>query len=126
MTSGLTYAFVWERLRDGSQLGMIYGCDMFHSETIRDDLGYTFTRIKTNGRKLEKVILESLFSTVPAGAKNGQRAGIYIFETKANSTAKAPMGAFETEEIPNDLSSGSIKRILGGFTYMKPLTTGTE
>lgn len=25
-----------------------------HSETIRDDLGYTFTRIKTNGRKLEK------------------------------------------------------------------------
>ena len=26
---------------------------VMHSETIRDDLGYTFTRIKTNGRKLD-------------------------------------------------------------------------
>ena len=37
---------------------------VMHSETIRDDLGYSFTRVKTNGRKLEKVVLESLFSTV--------------------------------------------------------------
>jgi adenylate kinase family enzyme len=37
---------------------------VMHSETVRDDFGYTFTRIKTNGRKLEKVVLESLFGTV--------------------------------------------------------------
>lgn len=77
---------------------------MFHSETIRDDLGYTFTRIKTNGRKLEKVVLESLFSTVLLAKRDAN--GDYIFETKSrNSTAKSPMGAFESEETPNDMQA---------------------
>ena len=77
---------------------------VMHSETVRDDLGYTFTRIKTNGRKLEKVVLESLFGTVLlAKAKDD---GSYVFETKAkNSTAKTPLDAFETEEIPNDMQA---------------------
>lgn len=76
----------------------------FHSETIRDDLGYSFTRIKTNGRKLEKVVLESLFSTVLLARRDEN--GEYVFETKAkNSTAKSPMGAFETETIPNDMQA---------------------
>lgn len=96
--------FVWNVCETASQLrDDITVVIMFHSETIRDDLGYTFTRIKTNGRKLEKVVLESLFSTVLLASRNA--SGEYIFETKAkNSTAKAPMGAFETEEIPNDLN----------------------
>ena len=35
-----------------------------------------------------------------AVAKDGE----YIFQTKAkNSTAKTPMGAFDAEEIPNDI-----------------------
>lgn len=75
---------------------------VMHSETIRDDLGYSFTRIKTNGRKLEKVVLESLFSTVLLAKR--KEDGSYIFETTAKqSTAKAPMGAFDSEEIPNDI-----------------------
>ncbi len=30
-----------------------------HSETVSDDNGIVFTRIKTNGRKLDKIVLES-------------------------------------------------------------------
>lgn len=72
-----------------------------HSETDRDDNGYQFTRIKTNGKKLNKIILESKFTTVLLAKCNG---GEYIFETKANnSTAKTPMGAFDTATIPNDI-----------------------
>ena len=75
-----------------------------HSETIRDDLGYSITRIKTNGRKLEKLVLESLFSTVLlCKAKDD---GTHVFETKAiNSTAKTPLDAFDTDEIPNDMKA---------------------
>lgn len=97
--------FVWKICETASQLrDDITVVIMFHSETIRDDLGYTFTRIKTNGRKLEKVVLESLFSTVLLAGRNS--SGEYVFETKAkNSTAKTPLGAFETDEIPNDLNA---------------------
>ena len=75
-----------------------------HSETVRDDRGYSFTRIKTNGRKLEKVVLETLFGTVfLAKAKDD---GTYVFETRAKqSTAKTPLGAFEKDEIPNDMGA---------------------
>lgn len=77
---------------------------LMHSETVRDDLGYTFTRIKTNGRKLEKLILESLFSTVLLA--KAKEDGTYVFETRAkNSTAKTPMGAFDADEIPNDMQA---------------------
>ncbi len=77
---------------------------VMHSETVRDDLGYSFTRIKTNGRKLEKVILESLFSTVLLAKRSED--GRYLFETQAkNSTAKSPFGAFDTFEIENDITN---------------------
>ena len=73
-----------------------------HSETITDDAGYTFTRLKTNGRKLEKIVLESKFNIVLI-AKGNQ--GKYIFETQANnSTAKSPMGMFDELEIENDIT----------------------
>lgn len=75
---------------------------VMHSETIRDDYGYEFTRIKTNGRKLEKVVLESLFGTVLLAKR--KENGEYVFETSARkSTAKTPYGAFEKDEIPNDM-----------------------
>lgn len=74
----------------------------FHSETIRDDFGYNFTHIKTNGRKLEKLVLESLF-TVVLLAKRTEN-GKYVFETQCNaSTAKSPMGALP-ETMDNDMS----------------------
>lgn len=77
---------------------------VMHSETVRDDFGYTFTRIKTNGRKLEKVVLESLFGTVLLA--KCKEDGSYVFETKAkNSTAKTPFGAFDADEIPNDMQA---------------------
>ena len=72
-----------------------------HTQTERDDNGYMFTRIKTSGRKLEKIVLESKFTTVLI-AKCGDNK--YVFETHAkNSTAKTPMGAFDEFEIENDV-----------------------
>lgn len=75
---------------------------MAHTQTERDDSGFLFTRIKTSGKKLEKICLESKFTTVLIAKCNG---GNYIFETHAkNSTAKSPMGLFEADEIPNDIA----------------------
>ena len=97
--------FVWDICTTASQLrDDLTVIIVMHSETIRDDLGYTFTRIKTNGRKLEKVVLESLFSVVLLAKRTD--AGRYIFETQArNSTAKTPMGAFDSAEIDNDMQA---------------------
>mgnify|MGYP002520385505 CR=1 FL=1 len=75
-----------------------------HSETISDENGIIRTRIKTNGRKLEKVVLESLFGTVLLA--KCKEDGSYVFETHAkNSTAKTPFGAFDADEIPNDMQA---------------------
>lgn len=72
-----------------------------HSETISDDNGMVFTRLKTNGRKLDKIVVESKFTTVLlAECKDGR----YVFHTHADhSTAKTPLGAFEEQEIENDI-----------------------
>ncbi len=74
-----------------------------HTQTERDDNGYLFTRIKTSGKKLDKICLESKFTTVLiAKCLNGE----YIFETHSNnSTAKSPMELFETDTIPNDITT---------------------
>ena len=74
-----------------------------HSQTQKEDDGYTFTRIKTSGKKLDKLCIESKLTTVLyAEAKDGN----YIFHTKAmNSTAKTPLGAFDNDEIPNDMKA---------------------
>ena len=74
-----------------------------HSQTERDDSGFAFTRMKTSGRKLDKIVVESKFTTVlVAKAQDGD----YIFETRANkSTAKTPMGCFDTPTIPNDMQA---------------------
>lgn len=73
-----------------------------HTQTERDDSGFLFTRIKTSGKKLDKISLEIKFATVLLAKCVG---GKYIFETHAkNSTAKSPMGLFEEDEIPNDIS----------------------
>ena len=72
-----------------------------HTQTDRDDSGYMFTRIKTSGKKLDKIVLESKFTTgLIAECKDGK----YIFHTHADrSTAKTPLGAFEDGEIENDI-----------------------
>ncbi|MBS5284706.1 MAG: AAA family ATPase [Clostridiales bacterium] len=72
-----------------------------HTQTEHDDSGYSFTRMKTSGKKLDKTSVESMFNTVLlAKCVDGR----YLFETQArNSTARSPMGAFETFEIDNDI-----------------------
>lgn len=73
-----------------------------HTQTERDESGYQFTRIKTSGKKLDKIVLESKFTTVLLAKVVG---GKYLFETQAkNSTAKSPMGAFDEFEIENDIT----------------------
>lgn len=73
-----------------------------HSQTQKEDDGYTFTRIKTSGKKLDKLNVESKLTTVLyATCKDGR----YVFKTHSdNSTAKTPMGAFEEDEIDNDIT----------------------
>lgn len=97
--------FVWNMIETASHqrddLTIVF---VMHSETVRDDFGYSFTRIKTNGRKLEKLVPESLFGTVLLAKKTDD--GKYVFETQSkNSTAKSPMGAFNDFEIDNDMSA---------------------
>ena len=85
-----------------------------YSNKMRDDLtviliGHTqtsddgFTCLLTNGRKLNKICLESKMTTVLLSRINDN--GEYVFETRArNSTAKTPRGAFDVDEIPNDIT----------------------
>lgn len=72
-----------------------------HSETISDDNGIIRTRIKTNGRKLEKLVLESKMTTVVWSVRQD---GKYKFILSADgSTCKVPLGAFDTDECDNDI-----------------------
>lgn len=97
-------ASVWTIIDDvltmREDLTVIFLC---HSQTDRDDSGYSFTRIKTSGRKLDKIVLESKFTTVLlAKCVDGK----HYFETHADhSTAKTPLGAYDAseKEVPNDI-----------------------
>lgn len=78
-------------------LNVIFIC---HTQSEHDESGYMYTRIKTSGKKLDKIVLESKFNTVLlAKCVDGH----YLFETQSNfSSAKSPAGALEqTEE--NDM-----------------------
>ncbi|BBK77720.1 MULTISPECIES: AAA family ATPase [Clostridium] len=86
-------------LKYREDLTVIFIC---HSQTDMNDAGYMWTRIKTSGKKLDKICLESKFNTVLlAKVVDGK----HIFETQSNfSTAKSPLGAFETETIENNMA----------------------
>lgn len=73
-----------------------------HAETISDENGIVKTRIKTNGRKLEKLVLESKMTTVVWSVRQD---GKYKFILSADgSTCKVPLGAFDVDEIENDIT----------------------
>lgn len=73
-----------------------------HSETISDDNGLIRTRIKTNGRKLEKLVLESKMTTVVWAVRQD---GKYKFILSADGcTCKVPINAFDTDECDNDIT----------------------
>lgn len=99
---GYKIALISSRLRDDITV-IVLG----HSETITDEnTGQRFTRLKTNGRKLEKLVLESLFPTVIWTDKTVNEEGkirhIFILEHE-NATAKLPLGAIEETETDNDI-----------------------
>lgn len=72
-----------------------------HTQTDSDENGYMFTHVKTNGKKLNKIYLESFMPVVLLAKRKGED---YVFELHSNnSSAKTPMGAFEEQEIPNDI-----------------------
>lgn len=85
---------------------------MAHVQLDRDDDGYKFAHIKTSGKKLDKIGIETKLTTVlySKAVPDGDSVK-YIFETRAiNSTAKTPRGAFDQLEIPNDMAA-VIKRL---------------
>ena len=72
-----------------------------HSETISDENGIIRTRIKTNGRKLEKLVLESKMTTVILAVRQD---GKYKFILSADgTTCKVPLGSFTVDECDNDI-----------------------
>ena len=72
-----------------------------HAITDTDDNGIVFTHIRTNGRKLEKIVLESKLNVVLlADCVDGN----YVFHTKPDrSSVKTPIGMFYDELIPNNV-----------------------
>ena len=92
------YGIIDYALTMRDDLTVVFVC---HSQTVRDDSGYNYTCIKTNGQKLTKIGLETKFPMVlHAKCIDGE----YVFETQANfSTAKTPMGLFTEKTIPNDI-----------------------
>ena len=92
------WALVNQALEMRDDLTVIILC---HSETISDDNGIIRTRIKTNGRKLEKLVLESKMTTVIWAVRQD---GKYKFILSADgSTCKVPLGAFQNDECENDI-----------------------
>lgn len=95
--------YIWEiltlslKLRDDLTVILV-----FHSETISDDNGIVTTRIKTSGKKLRKMDPETKLPTLLL-ADYTEDGGYVFFTRKPHTTAKAPMGAFATDMIPNDM-----------------------
>ena len=94
------YSIIDYALTMRQDLTVVFVC---HSQTVRDDNGYNFTHIKTNGQKLQKIGLETKMPILlHAKCLDGQ----YVLETQANfSTAKTPLGLFEEKTIPNDIAA---------------------
>lgn len=99
-----TSVFEITKLSNGLREDITVIC-LFHTQTERDETtGNKFTRILTNGKMLNKVGLEKYFTSVLLSKRDS--TGNYVFETKSNnSTAKTPFGAFDNEQIPNDMQA---------------------
>ena len=72
-----------------------------HVQTERDDGGYVHSRIKTSGKKLDKMQIETKLQALLFAKRDAD--GNYVYEVHSNnSTAKTPAGLYEEEMIPND------------------------
>ena len=93
------YGLVTYALKMRDDLTVIF---LAHAQAERDDNGNVWTHIKTSGKKLDKIVLESKFTTV---LYSKCIDGRHVFETHANnSTAKTPLGAFEEMIVDNDIA----------------------
>tara|TARA_Y100001938_G_scaffold149132_1_gene234974 strand:+ start:667 stop:1350 length:684 start_codon:yes stop_codon:yes gene_type:complete len=87
----------------------LYVFFLTHSEDSTDINGNRRVKAKTIGKMIDNALtLEGLFSIVLFGKvkKTEDDTLEYVFETKNNgeNTCKSPMGMFEDNNIPNDLS----------------------
>jgi|TARA_R100000149_G_C5844239_1_gene115167 hypothetical protein len=87
----------------------LYVFFLTHSEDSTDINGNRRVKAKTIGKMIDNALtLEGLFSIVLFGKvkKTEDDTLEYVFETKNNgeNTCKSPMGMFEDDNIPNDLS----------------------
>lgn len=75
-----------------------------HSETVDDDNGRRFTRILTNGRKLNKLKPETKMRAVLHAYRDEN--GAYVFGVHSrDSIAKTPFGLYDdVEAVPNDIA----------------------
>lgn len=97
------YDIIDEALKTRDDLTVIL---MAHVQLDRDDDGYKFAHIKTSGKKLDKIGIETKLTTVLYSKAKPEGDNVkYVFETRAiNSTAKTPRGVFDTLEVPNDMA----------------------
>lgn len=98
----LVYTLIRDSHRYRDDLVIVF---VFHIQVESDDLGNKMCRILTNGRKLDKIKLETKLTTLLYAKCIDAASMQYVFETQAkNSTAKSPLGLFNSVEIPNDLN----------------------
>lgn len=80
-----------------------------HTATYEDTDGNVVRKLVTNGKKLEKICIESKLPIVLHAITERQSSGQinkYLFETQAcKSTAKSPIGMFDDFIIPNSLKN---------------------
>jgi hypothetical protein len=96
-------SYVYTLIRDSHRLrDDLFVIFLFHVQIESDDTGNKTASILTNGRKLNKIKLETKITNLfYAKCIDGR----YLFETQSrNSTAKSMMGLFDQIEIDNDVS----------------------
>ncbi len=75
---------------------------MAHAQVETDDNGYRFLRIKTSGRKLSKLTLESKLQNLYYAFRDDD--GEYVFRVKSrNDVSKSSHGLYDSETVPNDM-----------------------
>lgn len=73
-----------------------------HAQVETDDNGYRFLRIKTSGRKLSKLTLESKLQNLYYSFRDED--GNYLFRVKSkNDVSKCSYGLYNCETVPNDM-----------------------
>ena len=94
---------VWEivlyanKMRDDLTVVM-----MAHVQVESDDNGYQYRRIKTSGRKLSKLTLESKLQNLYYAFRDDD--GEYVFRVKSDhDVSKSSHGLYDVETVPNDM-----------------------